>query len=1061
MEKLLTNSKIVIGVALLTLFPVVAFAQSVDDICSSSGYTIVTINGVLTDESGAISNRDSLKRRLPDFYHGEKLSIKYLLNPIHSGGVGDLFNAVTQKTFEKETVADYDLIEMLNDASLKVKTQKLLLVAHSQGNFYANSFHDVVTTQPGGVPAQSIGVYGVANPASRVAGGGKWLTSSTDKVIAWVVGNVPFRSIMEPNTDIELKEGDDFSGHGFSEVYLQYRAERIVNDIQHSLDKLSENSMQTKDLPCISPPEITLTHKQQKIVYALSDPILNPVGEGALWTLGKGVNGVALAAEATVLTAKFAYETTTTVAKWTYNTTIAAGKFVGSAVVKVGSVVYNSLSSTVSRDSFAEDNSASLPATLLEEKSETQLSPTAETLISRKSIVPAPESPRVAVQQAPSIPPKSPVLPQSIIVEADTKSPSQTSSSAPRLVFVGSWSGGGSGASTQQQASSQVLGSQSSTDTEDEAEAGGGVVGGADTILSAPTISASQCAETLATDGCLLSTTTVRLAWPAVLGASFYELSINGAPATTTETTHEILLEDFSDYTLEVLAIDSSGQRSATSTQSISVATIPIAINEIAWMGTVASFNDEWFEIKNNTTRTIDLSLWELSAKEGTPHVKMSGTIAPRAYLVFERTDDTTLPGIEAHQTYAGAFGNSGDQLSLSYASTTFDRTPEIVGEEWAAGVNSTTTRQTMERYSSRESGEDIANWGTNLGYIKNGTDVAGNDIEGTPGFQNSVSTLVNGGNTLTHDVTLSPDEEMYVIADNLRVSTSSTLTIEQGVTLKFYSGDLNINGQLVVAGTAENPVTIESLEGNTGSRIVVGGSYVNGVYEGENATAILDHVNAEGIEEIVARDNSIVEILNTDFSNSAQGIAAYSTSSVLIASSTIRDVYDNHAIAGYNHSQIVIENSQILNTTDNDAIGLYNGSMTISSTTIDGVTDDSGISVYNGTLTVASSTIKNVSDYGISLYQSTSTISNTNIENGYYSGIDIYKGNATITDTNVSGFEDAGISVYDTTVPVVITGGEVSNNSIGVIMDEGSATLVGVSVHDNGIEESDNVVVW
>ena len=39
-------------------------------------------------------------------------------------------------------------------------------------------------SQPGGVPSQSIGVYGVATPANRVAGGGKYLTSDTDNVIA-------------------------------------------------------------------------------------------------------------------------------------------------------------------------------------------------------------------------------------------------------------------------------------------------------------------------------------------------------------------------------------------------------------------------------------------------------------------------------------------------------------------------------------------------------------------------------------------------------------------------------------------------------------------------------------------------------------------------------------------------------------------------------------------------------------------------------------------------------------------------------------------------------------
>ena len=103
--------------------------------------------------------------------------------------------SVYQKIFDNETVEDYDLIEMLKSASEKVKTQKLLLVAHSQGNFYANSFYDTVAEKQGGVPRESIGVYSVATPASRVAGGGKWLTSDTDKVISGIVGRLSFKKL--------------------------------------------------------------------------------------------------------------------------------------------------------------------------------------------------------------------------------------------------------------------------------------------------------------------------------------------------------------------------------------------------------------------------------------------------------------------------------------------------------------------------------------------------------------------------------------------------------------------------------------------------------------------------------------------------------------------------------------------------------------------------------------------------------------------------------------------------------------------------------------------------
>lgn len=165
----------------LLFYPGVSSAAIKGQKCSSSGYTVATINGVLTSKQGAIDNMVALSKKVGFILNDQEIDYQYLLNPTHLGGLGDVFTSIYQKAFENEAVVDYDLIEMLNSASKKVKTQKLLLVAHSQGNFYANSFYDVVTKQVGGVPAKSIAVYGVANPAVRVAGGGKWLTSKTDK----------------------------------------------------------------------------------------------------------------------------------------------------------------------------------------------------------------------------------------------------------------------------------------------------------------------------------------------------------------------------------------------------------------------------------------------------------------------------------------------------------------------------------------------------------------------------------------------------------------------------------------------------------------------------------------------------------------------------------------------------------------------------------------------------------------------------------------------------------------------------------------------------------------
>ena len=259
-----------LGLVIL-LTPVISLADFILGQCARIGFTIATINGISTEDRGAQDNMKALKNKLGISWDNQEIDYQYFLNPSHLGGVGDIGKSILQGLFDSETVKDYDLIEMLRDASEKVATQKLLLVAHSQGNFYANSFYDTVAGQDGGAPAESIGVYSVATPSGRVAGEGKWLTSDTDKVIAGVVGRIPFRKIMEPNTHIELQSGDDFWGHNFSGIYLNYQGDKIISDIKSSLDQLKTNDIQDAQKPCLAPPELSLTHGIQGKAFAATD----------------------------------------------------------------------------------------------------------------------------------------------------------------------------------------------------------------------------------------------------------------------------------------------------------------------------------------------------------------------------------------------------------------------------------------------------------------------------------------------------------------------------------------------------------------------------------------------------------------------------------------------------------------------------------------------------------------------------------------------------------------------------------------------------------------------
>ncbi len=267
--------KIYFIILLYTFIPFFSWAQNTN-ICSSNGYTVLTINGIFNDELDARANKRTLEDKLVKNLNSQPVVVDFLYNPSHFAGLQDLLDAVGQKYFEEKTINDYDIKKILSDASQKVKTQKLLLVAHSQGNFYSNSFYNIVADKEGGVPRSSIGMYGVATPASYVAGGGEYITSSTDQVI----NKIRFSnllSVLPSNVNIDISKSRGSNGHSFSDDYLNYEGARIISEIKSSLGKLKNNNIQKTNEPCISTPKLDLTYKVVKVFYNIVDPVSSQI----------------------------------------------------------------------------------------------------------------------------------------------------------------------------------------------------------------------------------------------------------------------------------------------------------------------------------------------------------------------------------------------------------------------------------------------------------------------------------------------------------------------------------------------------------------------------------------------------------------------------------------------------------------------------------------------------------------------------------------------------------------------------------------------------------------
>jgi phosphatidylserine/phosphatidylglycerophosphate/cardiolipin synthase-like enzyme len=170
-------------------------------------------------------------------------------------------------------------------------------------------------------------------------------------------------------------------------------------------------------------------------------------------------------------------------------------------------------------------------------------------------------------------------------------------------------------------------------------------------------------------------------------------------------------------------------------------AALDVVINEVAWSGTISSTADEWIELKNNTTSTIDLDGWVLRAADGTPTILITGTIAPNGYYLLERTDDTTVSDVPADQFFSGGIGDTGEIFTLTDVLSNVIDTANGDGSAWPAGTGSP-NRYSMERIESLAADADL-NWASNDGLTRNGHDVGGNPINGTPRQPNSAKPYI------------------------------------------------------------------------------------------------------------------------------------------------------------------------------------------------------------------------------------------------------------------------------------------------------------------------------
>ncbi len=119
-----------------------------------------------------------------------------------------------------------------------------------------------------------------------------------------------------------------------------------------------------------------------------------------------------------------------------------------------------------------------------------------------------------------------------------------------------------------------------------------------------------------------------------------------------------------------------------------------VTINEIAWMGNEESANNEWIELYNSGSESVDVTGWVLT--DGMKfEVELAGAVGAGQYAVLERTDESSAAGT-AFLIYSGVLVNTGATLSLYRADGSLeDRV--VGGENWQNVGGDNTTKETAQ----------------------------------------------------------------------------------------------------------------------------------------------------------------------------------------------------------------------------------------------------------------------------------------------------------------------------------------------------------------------------
>ncbi|MBP9669605.1 MAG: hypothetical protein KBE09_04940 [Candidatus Pacebacteria bacterium] len=693
-------------------------------LCSTESYSIIYINGIFTDHIKAKADRALIFEKFDGEYPGvlNENAFKLGYNATHLGGIGDVLKSILQKMWELEgkTPEDFDLAEIIRQVQPQVDTQKILILGHSQGTFYANALYDYLIRR--GVSAQSISVLNLATPASYAAGHGKHLTNANDALVGKVRAVTEMTEHPEPlpaNLDIPLRADDTgiFAGHSLSGVYLKERPTNIAAAIAGSLAKLESDPTRDPSQPCIPLADTNVAHVVKRAAFAVADTLGSAIGNTPSYMPVNPISPIRNLASAIMSFASLGGSSSTGEPV----TTPSRQPVVLPAPAQAGSVLgistENEITETPPDNEFIETVAATFEEPMI----------AAPTYVNASYTEPPPAAPDIPLPArsfggllpldpgfgaAPSGSVAQVPVAQSVSAETVTDSegeeviveerepaaiisppvslrpslavlePLKDAFYATTTIHFSGTSDAGNTVSilhdsvlvatataavdgswnvvlTTEEGTQSFVVSAENTMGDDAPNISVAIT--VDTIApSISTVSVPDCALSISSSACVLvqGTTTVFLS--DVGDATAFRVTIHGAEHVQHENTITLNLVDEATTTVEVVGIDAAGNQSRATSTSIIRYSRPLLINEVAWAGTTAVASDEWIELLNVSPFTLDLSTFRLTAASGSFAFNLQGTLAPYS---AQSASDTYL--IES-RTAATAVTHDQLEITLS-----------------------------------------------------------------------------------------------------------------------------------------------------------------------------------------------------------------------------------------------------------------------------------------------------------------------------------------------------------------------------------------------------------